>query len=145
MTNDQTASNRRSIDLTRIEKGRYRATNSRGGSLEFGSGGTGEFTPVELLLAAIAGCSSVDVDLVTSRRSEPTTFQVTTSAEKSKDENGAAMLTDVQVSFTVDFPDDEQGRRAAGMVDRLIQLSHEKDCTVSRTVELPTEVTFTRA
>ncbi|MGJ6981592.1 OsmC family protein [Aestuariimicrobium soli] len=141
---DNPDSNRRSIDLARLESGRYRATNARGGSLDFGSGGTAEFTPVELLLAAIAGCSAVDVDLVTSRRAEPTTFAVTVDAEKGKDETGGARLSDVQVSFRVEFGDDEASRQAAGLVDRLIKLSHEKDCTVSRTVELPTEVTFRR-
>lgn len=135
---------RRSIDLERIEQGRYRATNSRGGTLEFGSGGTEEFTPVELLLAAIAGCSSVDVDIVTSRRSEPTEFRVVCSAEKGVDESGGAHLDDVQVSFSIAFPADEGGEQAERMVDRLLKLSHDKDCTVSRTVELPTPVTFTR-
>lgn len=136
--------NRRSIDLSRLEQGRYRATNSRGGTLDFGSGGTAEFTPVELLLAAIAGCSAVDVDIVTSRRAEPTAFAVQVSAEKARDETGGSRLDDVQVSFRVEFGDDAAGQQAAGMVDRLIRLSQEKDCTVSRTVELPTEVTFRR-
>ena len=37
---------------------------------------------------------------------------------------------------------DEQGAKAQKMVDRLIQLSEQKDCTVSRTVEHPTNVSF---
>jgi putative redox protein len=56
----------RSVGLTRLGKGRYEATNARGGRLVFGSGGEEDaFTPVELLLTAIAGCSAIDVDLIT--------------------------------------------------------------------------------
>ena len=40
-------------------------------------------------------------------------------------------------TFDVRFPEDEQGAKAQKMVDRLIQLSEQKDCTVSRTVEHP--------
>ena len=57
----------RSITLSRSAKGTYHAENVRGGRLTFGDGGTSDFTPVELLLTAMAGCSAVDVDYLTSR------------------------------------------------------------------------------
>ena len=94
--------------------------------------GEGLLTPVELLLAAIAGCSSVDVDAGTSRRSTPDVFEVLASALK-QTEDGAVRLDDVEVDFDVRFPEDEQGAKAQKMVDRLIQLSEQKYCTVSRT------------
>lgn len=46
-------------------------------------------------------------------------------------------LDDVEVDFDVRFPEDEQGAKAQKMVDRLIQLSEQKDCTVSRTDGTP--------
>ena len=55
---------------------------------------------------------------------------------------GAGRRDDVEVDFDVRFPEDEQGAKAQKMVDRLIQLSEQKDCTVSRTVEHPTNVSF---
>ena len=55
-------------------EGRYKATNARGGVLPVGSGGDPDFTPVELLLAALAGCSAIDVDLITGKRAAATTF-----------------------------------------------------------------------
>ncbi len=61
----------RSIDLSRIGDGRYEATNRRGGVLPVGSGDGTDFTPVELLLVAIAGCSAIDVDLITGKRATP--------------------------------------------------------------------------
>ena len=58
----------RFIDLTKIGDGRYKATNRRGGVLPIGSGDDPDFSPIELLLAAIAGCSAIDVDLITGKR-----------------------------------------------------------------------------
>ena len=130
--------NYRLTKIERIDRLRYRAYGANGATLEFGVG-EGLLTPVELLLAAIAGCSSVDAG--TSRRSTPEVFEVLASALK-QTEDGAVRLDDVEVDFDVRFPEDEQGAKAQKMVDRLIQLSEQKDCTVSRTVEHPTNVSF---
>ena len=66
----------RHIDLHKIGVGRFLATNGRGGVLPVGSGDDPDFTPVELLLAALAGCSAIDVDLITGKRAVATTFEV---------------------------------------------------------------------
>jgi acyl-[acyl carrier protein]--UDP-N-acetylglucosamine O-acyltransferase len=49
----------RRVALARTGRLSFRATNGRGGTLDFGSGHQGEFTPVELLLTAIAGCTGI--------------------------------------------------------------------------------------
>lgn len=128
------------VDVTRVDTGHYRATNAAGATLEFG---TGErlLSPVELLLAAVAGCSAVDVDVVTSRRTEPELFDVHVEGAR-VNEDGASRLSEVNVEFSLRFPDTDAGRQAQSMVERLVRVSHEKDCTVSRTVENPTNVTF---
>jgi len=72
----------RSISLGRREKGHYTVTNVRGGTIPVSSGANADFTPVELLLAGIAGCTSVDVDFLTARRAEPESFVVEVEAEK---------------------------------------------------------------
>src|SRR5699024_3987502 len=74
MSAEDPGAGHRSVDLERVSRGHYRLRNERGGSMVIGDGSGEEFTPVELLLAAIAGCSSVDVDLITSRRAEPEEF-----------------------------------------------------------------------
>ena len=122
------------VDVTRVDTGRYRATNTAGATLEFGTG-DGLLSPVELLLAA------VDVDVVTSRRTEPELFDVHVEGTR-VNEDGASRLSDVNVEFSLRFPDTDAGRQAQSMVERLVRISHEKDCTVSRTVENPTNVTF---
>lgn len=122
----------RSVELSRVGTGHYRAHNNYGAGIEFGQGG-GPLTPVDLLLAVIAGCSSIDVDTATSRSSEPSGFRVDATARKVT-EDGANRVDDINLSFNLAF-DDEGGRKAASMVERLVELSHEKYCTVSRTAE----------
>ncbi len=79
-------SRRVAVRVERTGSGRYAAINARGGRIEFGTGDADEFAPVELLLAAIGGCTSIDVDVVTARRAEPEEFAVTVSAESVRDE-----------------------------------------------------------
>ncbi len=131
----------RHVELQRLGQKRYQATNAEGVTLEFGQG-EGLMTPVELLLAAIAGCSAVDVDVVTSRRVEPEEFRVSSSGVKYTDEEGGSRLGDVELSFRVKFPEGKAGEKAASLVPRLVELSKTKDCTVSRTVEHETQVSM---
>ncbi|WP_262103529.1 OsmC family protein [Arthrobacter sp. Marseille-P9274] len=129
----------RSIELSRTATGRYTARNAAGAEVEFGQG-EGLLSPVELLLAAIAGCSAIDVDIATSRSSEPSEFRIEATGNKIVEEGGANRMEDLNLSFRLAFPDDDGGRKAAGMVERLVALSHDKYCTVSRTVEHGTAV-----
>ena len=129
----------RSIELTRLGKGHYEATNPRGARLVFGTGQDDLFSPVELLLAAVAGCSAVDVDFITVKRAEPDRFQVTMRADKVRDENGNR-LTNLELSFDVGFPEGESGDAARSVLPEAVRRSHDRLCTVSRTVELPTPV-----
>ncbi|MGP9528722.1 OsmC family protein [Glutamicibacter sp. AOP5-A2-18] len=129
----------REVNVQRTESGKYVATSAASGaSIEFGQG-EGLLSPVELLLAAIAGCSSIDVDVATTRRSEPEKFDVQASGYKIT-EDGASRMDDIHLGFDLKFPDTEEGRKAAGMVERIVKLSHDKYCTVSRTVELGASV-----
>ena len=130
----------RRVMLTRLAQGEYEVTNERGGSIRLGSGRSAEFTPVELFLAALAGCSAVDVDVVTSRRAEPVRFDDVASGEKTTDPERGNHMTDLDVTFTVRFPAGEDGDRAREMLPRAVAMSHDRLCTVSRTVQLGTAV-----
>jgi uncharacterized OsmC-like protein len=129
----------RRVTLTRDSVGRYTVRNDRGGSITTSSG-TDELSPVELLLAGIAGCTAVDVDTVTTRRAEPEQFEVEVTADKVRDEHGNH-LQDIEVRFRIRFPDGEGGDAAREMLPKLVQRSHDEWCTVSRTVELGQKVT----
>lgn len=131
----------RSVQLTRTGPHRYHAVNPRGGAIDLADGSTQDFTPVELLLVAIAGCSAVDVDLLTSRLAEPTQFEVAAGAEKLRDEHGNH-LGEVEVTFTVRFGQEEGADAARERLPDAVAKSRDRLCTVSRTVQLPTPVRF---
>jgi uncharacterized OsmC-like protein len=129
----------RAVTVERTAAGSFTATNARGGTVDFGTGeGTG-FTPVELLLAALGGCTAVDVDVATSRHTEPDGFTVTVSGDKVSDELGNRM-TGLEVRFSVTFPAGASGDRARAILPRAVAVSHDRLCTVSRTVEIGTPV-----
>jgi uncharacterized OsmC-like protein len=136
-----TGKGHRSVEITRVEKGLYEVTNVRGGRMRMGGGGdTDDFTPVELLLAAIAGCSGTDVDFITSKRAEPIEFTVTGEGDKIRDDEGRNTMENLTVTFHLRFPEGEAGDRAREMLPRAIAMSHERLCTVTRTVVAGTPV-----
>jgi putative redox protein len=129
----------RTVELSRIGLGLYEAANPRGGRLVFGSGDGDQFTPVELLLVAIAGCSAADVDYITAKRAEPTRFELRMSGDKVRDDSGNH-LTNLRLTFDVAFPDTDGGAAAREVLPSAVQRSHDRLCTVSRTVELGTPI-----
>jgi uncharacterized OsmC-like protein len=137
----------RSVTISRIAKARFAVANERGGELTISAGegageGTGdgaEFTPVELLLAAIGGCTAIDVDVLTSRRSEPDAFTVLVDAEKVRDAGGNH-LTGITVTFQITFPATEGGDEARAILPDVVRKSHDRLCSVGRTVELGTPI-----
>lgn len=131
----------RQVDLTRIGEGRYKATNARGGVLPIGSGGDPDFSPVELLLAGLAGCSAIDVDLITGKRAEAISFDVRAEGVKVRDEQGNH-LTDLKVTFDIRFPEGEEGDAARGVLPRSLEQTRDRLCSVGRTVALPSPVDY---
>ena len=134
----------RSIDLTRTGEGRYQATNRRGGVLPLGSGDGNDFTPVELLLVAIAGCAAIDVDLITGKRAKPEAFDVRAEGHKVRDEKGNH-LVGLKVMFDVTFPEGEDGDRAREMLPRALQQTRDRLCSVGRTVALGEPIEYVGA
>lgn len=134
-----TDDNHRSLSIQRVAAGTYAAANDRGGRLVFGSGGGAEFTPVELLMIAIAGCTAIDVDILTSRRAEPDSFEIAVDADKVRDEAGNH-LTNIEVTYRLTFPAGGDGDQARAILPEAVRRSNERLCTVSRTVELATPV-----
>jgi putative redox protein len=130
----------RQVSIARDAAGKYTVTKEGGGTIGVGTGSDGEFTPVELLLAAIGACTSIDVDILTSRRAEPTEFTVDVAAEKVRDQLGSH-LTDIAVTFHVSFPEGAGGDAARELLPGAVRRSHDSLCTVSKTVELGTPVT----
>lgn len=127
------------VVLTRVGAGRYQIRNSRGAVIEVTVDGDG-FRPGELFLGAIAACSSVDVEAMTTRRAEPEQFEVTSAAHKSTE--GGNHYEDVTVSYRLRFAADEAGDAARDRIPAAVRASAERECTVSRTIEAGTPVEF---
>jgi uncharacterized OsmC-like protein len=135
----ETSESTRSVELTRIGEHRFKATNRRGGVLPIGEGEDPDFTPVELLRAAIDRYAAIDVDYITGKRSPVATFDLHVEGDKVRDEDGNH-LTNLKVVFDVTFPDGEAGDAARSVLQSAIERSRDRICTVSRTVALPSPV-----
>ena len=133
-------SSHRTVTVERITQGVFTVTNTRGGQLRFGAGSDSDFTPTELLLAAIAGCTAIDVDILTSRRAEPDRFQVRADADKIRDVDGNR-LTGIVVTFQIAFPGGADGDEARSTLPDAVKKSHDRLCTVGRTVATGTPIT----
>ena len=131
----------RTVDLTVMGEGRFKATNVRGGVLPIGQGEDPDFTPVELLLAALAGCGAIDLEWVTKKRAPFSSFAARAEGHKVRDEQGTHL---VQISVTLDvgFPEGEGGDQAREVVPRTLQQIQDRLCTVGRTVTLGEPVTY---
>lgn len=139
-----TETSKRQVTLTRESKGVYVATNVKGGTLRFGPETEDGFSAVELLLVAVAGCSGIDVDYMTSRRAEPLRFDVVSEATQDKGDDGN-ILRDVTVTFDLEFPPGEDGDKARDRIDAALKASHDTTCTVGRTIETATPVVLRKA
>lgn len=89
--------------------------------------------PMDLMLAAIAGCTAIDVvDILKKARQPFTKLTVHASGERAADH--PRRYTSVTLTYEVHGDVDPK------VVDRAVHLSDEKYCSVSATFKLPCEV-----
>ncbi len=101
-----------------------------------GDGAAGP-SPVELLAAALAGCMAVDVvDIVTKGRHAIRSLRAELAAERAADP--PRRVTAVRLHFVL------SGQVPTGAVDRALQLSRDKYCSVwhSFRQDIPLAATF---
>ncbi|GAA4869200.1 MULTISPECIES: OsmC family protein [Saccharopolyspora] len=115
------------VEVTRTGDHRFTATNGRGGRVEIGPDGAPDtFTPGELLLAAIAGCSALTGENLLVRRLGEDAA-ITFTADRDKPPDDPHRFAEVTVRAEFDGVLDE---RLLAAVERAI----ERYCTVSRSV-----------
>jgi putative redox protein len=131
----------RRVDLSQIAEGRYQAVNRRGGVLPIGSGDDLDFTPVELLLAALAGCTAIDVGSITGKRAAPESFDIRTEGHKIRDDDGSH-LVDLTVTLSITFPEGEAVDGAREILPRAVRQTADRICTVGRTLQLGTDIAY---
>jgi len=122
----------KSVILHHLGEHRFRAVNPAGIALEFG-GEPPAMRPMELLLAALAGCTAWDVvDIMAKKRQPLARYRVEASGERADDHPRRYVRCAVVHVASGPGVTEEALSRAA-------ELSHEKYCSVSASLGVPVE------
>lgn len=94
------------------------------------------FRPMQLLLAAVGGCSAIDVGLILKKqKQEVTGVQVEVEGEREKIEDYSLFR---QITLHFKFT----GKVDVQKAERAVQLSLDKYCSVSKTLEPTAKINF---
>ncbi len=118
-----------------------RATNEDGATLEMdGSPAVGGenkgFRPMQMLLAALGGCSTIDIVSILKKQRQPVDdIAITVEGER---EQGVepSLFRDIHVHFTL------KGNLDEDKVRKAVDLSMEKYCSVAKTLEKTATITY---
>ncbi len=117
------------------------ARNEDGNTIQMDSspeiGGEGKgMRPRQLLLAAIGGCSAIDVILILKKqKQEISDFDVEVDGESEKVED-YSLFRDITLHFKV------KGKVDYDKVERAVKLSIDKYCSVSKTLEPTAKINY---
>jgi putative redox protein len=130
------------IEINRLNDGFHmEAVNEQGNLVQMDAspdiGGTGlGMRPMQMLLAAMGGCSSIDViNILRKQRQELKDIKVTVTGEREKDAV-PSLYTDVHAHFKL------YGELDLDKVEKAVALSMEKYCSVAKTLEKTAKVTY---
>lgn len=114
---------------------RFAATNAAQGEIKMGSGEPDRLSPMELLLAGLAGCSAVDVVMILQKkRVALQRFEVEVRGERREEHPRVYTHIHMVYRFWAD------GLRSKD-VEQAIRLSHEKYCSASAMLGAVAEIT----
>ncbi len=132
--------NKRKIVLNWKGNFRFEAKTEKGLSVNFDApakyGGEDTApTPMETVLASFAGCTSFDVmTILKKKRQDVSSYSVETEAEKS--EEPPEVFTKIKIKYIV------KGKNISKeAVERAIQLSYDKYCSVGAMLKKTAEIT----
>ncbi len=100
-------------------------------------GGSGAaFRPMQMLLAAVGGCSAIDVILILKKQKQVIeSFEVEVEGEREKIQD-YSLFRDICLHFKL------KGKIEKEKAERAVQLSIEKYCSVSKTLEPTAKITY---
>lgn len=105
------------------------------GSPDIGGENLG-FRPMQLLLAAVGGCSSIDILLILNKQKQKVdSFEVEVEGAKEKVEEHSIWKT-IVLHFKM------KGEIDYDKAERAVKLSLEKYCSVSKTLEPTAKITY---
>ncbi len=123
------------IELNRLNDGfHFSAENQNGNSVQLDAspdiGGTDQgMRPMQMLLAAMGGCSAIDIiHILKKQRQDLQDMKITVTGEREKDAT-PSLYQSVHAHFRF------YGNLDPDKVEKAINLSIEKYCSVSRTLE----------
>ncbi|MCE7009853.1 OsmC family protein [Kibdelosporangium philippinense] len=130
------------VQIRRAAPAKFVATNARGAEITIGRSQDGaDFSPVELLMAALGACATLSADsIVTRRLGEDAPLDMVVTAEKDEE---ADRVTSVDTKFDIDASSLSEAEQAK--LIKLVAKAVELTCTVSHSVEPGTPVTVTFA
>jgi putative redox protein len=130
------------ININRLNDGFHmEATNEQGNSVHIDAspdiGGTNKgMRPMQMLLAAMGGCSSIDlINILKKQRQDLKDIKVTVTGEREKDAI-PSLFTDVHAHFQL-FGDLDRDK-----VEKAVMLAVEKYCSVAKTLEAKAKITY---
>ncbi len=113
----------------------YKGTNERGQSVQL-SGAKEAPSPMETVLMAVAGCSSIDVELILKKmRQDLQKVEVTVLATRA--EEAPKVFKTIQIRYILYGDIKEEKAKQA------IELSMEKYCSVSLMLKATVDITYT--
>jgi putative redox protein len=123
------------VEVERTDDG-FIARNDRGTVISFGTGGEdADFTPVELMLAALGGCNIITVEPLTAQRGHRLIrLAATVEAEKVK----VNQLGTVTLRYDIELPPGDGP--AAQIFHDVAERVHARICTVSTALVTETAV-----
>lgn len=130
------------INIKRInENYLMEATNSSGnkilmdGSPEIGGDNKG-FRPMQLLIAAVGGCSAIDIiSILKKQKQEIESFEVEVQGHREKVQDHS-LWTEINLHFKI------KGNVDIEKAEKAAKLSIDKYCSVSKTLEPTAKITF---
>ena len=130
------------VELTRADDAyHFISSNEEGHTVESdGSpaigGGNKAMRPMQMLLAAMASCSSIDVVLfLKKQRQQLDDIRVTVTGKRAEDQV-PAIFTDIHVHYKLYGPIKEK------KAEKAVSLSMEKYCSVSKMLEKSVNITY---
>lgn len=130
------------INIKRLDDAfNMQAVNEEGNSLlmdgssDIGGNGKG-MRPMQLLLAAVGGCSAIDVILILKKQKQVIeSFEVEVDGEREKIQD-YSLFRDICLHFKI------KGQVDKDKAEKAIQLSLDKYCSVSKTLEPTANITY---
>ncbi len=121
------------MEATSKENGKIRmsSSNTNIGGLE------GGMSPLQLLLAGIGGCSAIDVISILEKQKQPLkSLEVDVDGDKVKTDTGCSAYKTIHMHFKV------SGELDPAKVQRALDLSITKYCSVSKALEKGSEISY---